>query len=1780
MQYRTPLETERFKRRVERKKLRDIDNYFHTFTNFAVSGILQQNLGAVTHIDALHDLVAVTTGRNVHLLRADDTGFCSLKTTVSKFKDTAYSGVISPTGKLLAAGCENGLVALFDVNRKHRLRTFTKHRVPCKIVRWNEPLSHAKTITKLLTSGHDSYTYLWDTATGQPVYTYYEQDSHVQNAQFFDAGKRVLLSFSSGKTILTDTLSNKVVLDFTVEQRIGTSALSLERSLVAVSTKNIVNGFDIRQVNNGKVNKLFSIKSGKKSISSMSFCNLPVESKTQKLESCLVSSSYDGKLHAIKLSDIATTERRMAGFSSYWPEFAVENVAKKQKTADGQILNGHVKATNPVLSFKFVGKYLFCGLGEGFTSSSIKTNFHKANGIEQETVQQKELFHEKEYEKALRKFRYKSALLHALETDKPEVIFAVLDELVKRGSVDAALKGLEPHSATTVFKFLVNPLIVTIDQGEYVQLRGTQIYNLTAFSSCNPNNSSLCSNSDGYLRSVDKGYEEKGINDFIIRAGFVPIDRYLFEWQCIECFNFTIEELLFGYSCSRIKGVSRNYTTPIFSPCLEQRIGGAEYRFGLTISDKKATYYSHQAVISISVLPKTNENSNLICNGFLANLILPYGSFRTLNENSGVVLEAEILDEMDVPGKETSAYSFSFKWLAVCGGKVDVALNTTSNLFRLTGEGENIGKNCEVSVSTTKSCSYEDGSMERRFAFDKVFFFINGAPFNGSVSYDRVISNGDATMSEYLVSTFGWIDPEGHSVFQYSFEYKLIPLSNSGALQTNQTIVLNDFSTNSFAHVYLPDFDATRSELQLGVRCRDERNATSKVIYVTVEHAFRGHNVRHLKFRRQNAPPLTLSNVYLLYEEHMSLGKSEKIISHAAAMLQSIQLRENSLIEVESSSLALAIFLSSNFQNSIRKVEMLSGVLTLQLKRVPSKVVNESKVQDVLYNASRALEAIFQLWNTSSERKTIESEFQTPTSNNIFSSISSISSLNKWPGNRKRRQVGIHFDSSTYNGFIVSFSIIAARSLGAQLEGTWKSRVEESDLQHFIVTAAGNEFCRYDRLVTGKYRLGILCSPNAVQGSQLGKNASVVFENVISFSTFEQTHTTARIEQNTSELQCETAHQFKERNQVSLIGIFGLSLYEMKSETKKDMLHYRLTTDFYVETPREDTVSELIFHSCSNSNICGVAVQFKQTILCSPPLTALNHMPSLTNEVCKPKTVSEPNTVRCECSQPADVSVWVEFTNDVVSVRENIPEGSLSLEAKIIVGVFFPLSFLTFLVTAVVFYHIDLNDSHKYATASIFFIRMHRVTYSVQHRVALFAIMSKSANLAPATKSVLFETKSRSQDKIMCGNLLRQIRINHSLLGCFYYNPFLPRCQRLLICGSTVYSNLFIAAFLFRLKCFEDAVNPMFIIGVSVFCIGFSLVFSKTVVYLIFFHSRVQYGSPHDISAVLTRMMYRVCGADGKLETVDLEFLEKVFQVIISRNKVSTLNRRKQFLSALTKVRYIANLKRLRNNLRRCEKEVRSLSAECRNHWKNPSVNNGNVIIRDLYSVRWQRQVTFLGLYSPRQYFLSLRNSTLNNRIQCPEPVFGCLVMYIGYCLISIVIGSSVWYTCKWVATRRVYLLNDGVINADETEAGLLREWAYSSALGIFISYAFTEPSFYIIKTRLIPRILCYTSPPQFQPDPTISWNIYSEGLREKKQTENSHGRAYELFIDLLETLAAGAELGSSEGVRVGTSVRLDGDVEGENVGFSEGFAVGSSVGHVARQMKSERESQLTSPHK
>ena len=101
-----------------------------------------------------HDF-AVSSSTRVQIYSADR---CTVKRSLTRFKDVAYGGSYRHDGQLLVAGGETGLVQVFDVNSRAILRRFEGHTSPVHTTKFTADGLH------VFSGGDDKSVRYWDMA--------------------------------------------------------------------------------------------------------------------------------------------------------------------------------------------------------------------------------------------------------------------------------------------------------------------------------------------------------------------------------------------------------------------------------------------------------------------------------------------------------------------------------------------------------------------------------------------------------------------------------------------------------------------------------------------------------------------------------------------------------------------------------------------------------------------------------------------------------------------------------------------------------------------------------------------------------------------------------------------------------------------------------------------------------------------------------------------------------------------------------------------------------------------------------------------------------------------------------------------------------------------------------------------------------------------------------------------------------------------------------------------------------------------------------------------------------------------------------------------------------------------------------------------------------------------------------------------------------------------------------------------------------------------------------
>lgn len=183
-----------------------------------------------------HDLVFTSSSR-IQILSAKTQ---QVQKTITKFKDTVYSGEFRPDGKLLVAGDATGLIQCFDANTKAVLVTLkpTPHAV-------HVTKFHPSSMATLLSASDDRVVRMWDLTSSTPVVEFKDQhEDYIRSAGFMSNRNLVVSGCYDGYVRVFDSRSNSLVAKYHQRDPVE-SVLPLSDSALASSGGSSVKIWDL-----------------------------------------------------------------------------------------------------------------------------------------------------------------------------------------------------------------------------------------------------------------------------------------------------------------------------------------------------------------------------------------------------------------------------------------------------------------------------------------------------------------------------------------------------------------------------------------------------------------------------------------------------------------------------------------------------------------------------------------------------------------------------------------------------------------------------------------------------------------------------------------------------------------------------------------------------------------------------------------------------------------------------------------------------------------------------------------------------------------------------------------------------------------------------------------------------------------------------------------------------------------------------------------------------------------------------------------------------------------------------------------------------------------------------------------------------------------------------------------------------------------------------------------------------------------------------------------------
>ncbi|XP_076312441.1 U3 small nucleolar RNA-associated protein 15 homolog [Tachypleus tridentatus] len=397
------------------------------------SPVAIKDYGAIDYIDFSQEQpynLAVTSSSKIQIYSSMN---AQINRTLSRFRQRAFGGKFRRDGRLLIAGDEEGDVRLFDIQTKSLLRIFKGHKGPV------HRCFFGSSETQIVSFSDDMSVCLWDIPSESRLQCIQEHKDYVRAGGMSLLSQDVVVSGSYDHTVkVFDLRKNRCVFSFD-------HGYPVESLLLFPSGTSVVSA-------GGTSIKIWDLLNGKM------FCDLREHHKTvtclsfARDQGCILSGSLD---------------KHVKVFES--------GIYKVVHTLDypSPVLSLAVSPNDMVIAAGMVDGLLYIqNKKESVEEQNHNFKMNKKNKLHYKyrvynqykpedsdiTVVNDEHKKLPRYDHYLRTFQVSRALDCVLrkyiQERKPELTVAVIQELIRRGSLRAAVAGREGKSMVSLFKFV------------------------------------------------------------------------------------------------------------------------------------------------------------------------------------------------------------------------------------------------------------------------------------------------------------------------------------------------------------------------------------------------------------------------------------------------------------------------------------------------------------------------------------------------------------------------------------------------------------------------------------------------------------------------------------------------------------------------------------------------------------------------------------------------------------------------------------------------------------------------------------------------------------------------------------------------------------------------------------------------------------------------------------------------------------------------------------------------------------------------------------------------------------------------------------------------------------------------------------------------------------------------------------------------------------------------------------------------------------------------------
>ncbi|KAL4516023.1 hypothetical protein Ndes2437A_g06735 [Nannochloris sp. 'desiccata'] len=407
---------------------------------FSLPSTVKQ-FGAVTSLDFASEkphYLAVTSSTRVIIYDR----LLGVRRTIGRFKDKAYGGTFRADGKLLAAGGEDGIVQVFDTNSRSLLRRLTGHRRPVHSVTFAQDKQH------LISGGDDATVRLWDIASGAQVARLDGHSDYVRALAVSPSSHDVWATGGYDHICkIWDARTQGSTISMNHGAPIESLAFFPSESMLVTAGGAYLCCWDL--YSGGRL--LHKFAAHQKTVTSV-LVQRAVSTPSSDGSLRILSSSLDGHVKVFDPEVFKLTHASKYPSPILSLAVAPDNSSFAVGMADGTLSLRRRRqqkilqesATAPASRKRYAPRLTassFRYFIRGQSAKAAASDFVVAARRKVKLA---------DYDRLLRRFRYKEALDSALSSRRPEVVSGVVEELVTRGALSAALSGRDAEGLLPV----------------------------------------------------------------------------------------------------------------------------------------------------------------------------------------------------------------------------------------------------------------------------------------------------------------------------------------------------------------------------------------------------------------------------------------------------------------------------------------------------------------------------------------------------------------------------------------------------------------------------------------------------------------------------------------------------------------------------------------------------------------------------------------------------------------------------------------------------------------------------------------------------------------------------------------------------------------------------------------------------------------------------------------------------------------------------------------------------------------------------------------------------------------------------------------------------------------------------------------------------------------------------------------------------------------------------------------------------------------------------------